>query len=150
MHTPYTHEADITQIVFAFQQRTLPLEAWTHNAHLTVALWHVREYGALASVCLLRGNIIAYNIAVGTPNTTQRGYHETLTLFWIAIIDMWLVEFRAMQPHADLTMLCNTFLTSEYALRELPLRYYEQEELFSVYARAMWLLPTLKEWKYAF
>lgn len=150
MHTLYSHESEITHLVAEFRERVLPLEQWTHNAHLTVALWHVREYGALASVCLLRSSIITYNTAVGTPNSTERGYHETLTIFWIALIDQWLAEFCAQQPDADIVTLCNTFLTSTWASREVPLQYYKREELFSVHARTLWLQPTLKEWNYAF
>ncbi len=148
---PYTHEADILHLITRFRERTLPIEEWTHHAHLLVALWHVREYGALASVCLLRGLIISYNTIVGTPNTTERGYHETLTLFWIAIIDQWLNKRATTEEEShDLLTVCNDFLTSKHATRELPLQYYKREDLFSIHARALWLVPTEQAWNYTF
>jgi hypothetical protein len=31
----------------------------------------------------IRRGIIAYNAAVGTPNSDTRGYHETITAFYV-------------------------------------------------------------------
>ena len=55
-----------------------------------VGLWHVRRFGADLAVDLLRERISRYNEAVGTANTSTSGYHETLTVFYVKVIDAFV------------------------------------------------------------
>lgn len=80
----------IELLVKRFQERTLPKDEWTHEAHLIVALWHLKKYNKAEATCLLRAGIINYNLVIGTPNTGNSGYHETITLFWIKLIDYFI------------------------------------------------------------
>lgn len=135
-HAPLSLDK-ITDLVGAFKDTSLPLTQWTHEAHLIVALWHMYTYPFAEAVCLLRSGIISYNNSVGTPNTTHKGYHETLTLLWAYITKFYFDQ----HPHEDIVLLCTHFLQSEYAERDFPLRYYSRECLFSVEARAWWVAP---------
>lgn len=85
----------IKALVTQFQDRTLPKEAWTHEAHLIVALWYVQNYSKAEATCLLRAGIINYNVSVGTVNTPTGGYHETITLFWIGVIYDFLKSIKS-------------------------------------------------------
>jgi len=130
----------IETLVQQFQNRTLPKKAWTHEAHLAVAIWHLNRYAKAEATCLLRAGIINYNIAAGTENTATGGYHETITLFWIWIIYSFLIENKGLK----INELISLFLASEYARKEILFKYYTKELLFSVEARANWVMPDLK------
>lgn len=134
MMKQYQNEVEINNLVNSFIAKTLPLSSWTHEAHLTVAIWFLSKYKIEEAVCLLRSGIITYNQAVGTENSATKGYHETLTLFWVHII----TGFLDQNKHRTLLEICNHFLVSEEATREYPLRFYSRELLFSTKARAFW------------
>ncbi|NET35170.1 MAG: hypothetical protein F6K19_24605 [Cyanothece sp. SIO1E1] len=130
---------DIDQLAQRFVGQTLSKEAWTHEAHLLVALWHLHHYSLDEATCLLRSRIISYNVAVGTENSSTSGYHETMTLFWI-----WVVEQFLKSHQGKLHDLATTYLESRYADRKLPLLFYQRSTLFSVKARARWVEPDLQ------
>jgi hypothetical protein len=96
-------------------------------------------YGPHEALCCLRSGIISYNQASGGENTHEKGYHETLTIFWSKIIHHYMSE----NGNLPLLELCNNFLESEWASKDVPLKFYTKERLFSVEARAMWVAPNL-------
>lgn len=136
-NTPFGTEADILAVVQGFQNRTLPKESWTHEAHLVTALWYHVNHSPLEAVCYLRSGIIAYNVSVGGKNTPQDGYHETMTLFWCRTIH----QFVQANPRLPVIKLVDKFLKSEMASKEYPLKFYSRERLFSLEARALWVEP---------
>ncbi|MDX2304238.1 MAG: hypothetical protein NW226_15650 [Microscillaceae bacterium] len=140
MMNHYQTETEITALVNQFRSQTLPSTAWTHQAHLTVGLWFVKNYSFEEAVCYLRGGIITYNYSVGGQNTPQKGYHETLTLFWAKIIAQFIHDHIKL----NLLDLCNAFLESEMASKELPLKFYTPNRVFSTSARAFWIEPDLQ------
>ncbi len=136
---PIISETEMLELIEGFRSRTLPAEKWTHEAHLTTALWFLSNYSKDEATCFLRSGIIAYNISTGGENTPAGGYHETITLFWIEIID----RFVRNHPNLKFPALCNTFLRSTEASKELPMKYYSRDLLFSTRARARWVNPDL-------
>ncbi len=40
------------------------------------------DHAADATFAIMKSGILHHNTAVGTPNTEDNGYHETLTRFW--------------------------------------------------------------------
>ncbi|HEY9045675.1 MAG TPA: hypothetical protein VIN08_07250 [Ohtaekwangia sp.] len=135
----YQREADILYLIDSFRNRTLPAAEWTHHAHLVTALWFNKTFSEYEAICYLRSGIITYNLQSGGENTPAKGYHETLTLFWCKIIR----SFINQHPDIPLPELCTIFLQSEQASRDLPLRFYSREKLFSVEARAIWIEPDI-------
>jgi len=131
---------EIKHLVQQFQNRTLPKEDWTHEAHLIMALWFVKNHTVSEATCLIRAGIISYNVAVGTPNTSTKGYHETITLFWIWLIDAFIKQNKEL----EMAELVERFLGSKYAQKDIFFAYYTKELLFSVEARANWIVPDLK------
>jgi hypothetical protein len=89
---------------------------------------------------LLRQRIRAYNESVGGTNTDSSGYHETITQFYVMMIDKFLVSASRAMPLDELA----SQLISELGHRELPLRYYTRELLFSSRARLNWVEPDLQ------
>jgi hypothetical protein len=125
-------------LVAAFLARALPKADWTHEAHLTVGLWHVREFGYDEALTRMRAGIRAYNEAVGTANTATGGYHETLTRFWLRVL---AAQIREAGPETPFAVVLSRILGSSWADRSLALRYYHHETLFSPLARAEWVEP---------
>jgi hypothetical protein len=134
-------QAEIEHLITRFRTQTLPISEWTHEAHLLVAIWFTQNYALAEAVCYLRSGIITYNYSVGTENSPQKGYHETLTLFWARVANYFVKN----NPTESLETLANQFIQSELASRELPLQYYSREVLFSTTARAFWVEPDLQK-----
>jgi hypothetical protein len=132
---------DTESLVRLFLDCSLPKPAWTHVAHLRVGLWHVRRFGADLAVDLLRERISRYNESVGTANTSSSGYHETLTVFYVKVIDAFVSADASPDQEAD---TLERRLLEAVGDRELPLRYYSRECLFSTEARRQWVAPDLQ------
>ena len=75
-------EADLERFISAWKAGTLPKPCWTHAAHVGVAAYFAFSEAADATFAILREGIRHYNTCVGTANTEDSGYHETLTGFW--------------------------------------------------------------------
>jgi hypothetical protein len=136
---PYTRLGEIKSLVKAFESCLLPREEWTHRAHLTIALWYLLHHEKEEATVLIRQGIKRFNGAKGIT-TERRGYHETITLFYIHIVSKHLRESRA---EISIVNLMNKLMQT-YGEKSLPLEYYSKERLMSVEARAAWLEPDLK------
>jgi len=131
--------ATVHATVEQFLGCTLPKLQWTHDAHLRVGLWHVLKHGEQQGMDLLRERIRAYNESVGTANTETSGYHESITRFYVALIGKFLANADRDLHIDELAGL----LLERYGDRELPLKYYSRELLFSSKARLNWVEPDL-------
>lgn len=140
MAAPYEHLAQIERIVAGFVDCTLPCEEWTHRAHLTVGLWHAGHYPADEALNRVRDGIQRYNQKCGVVDSPTRGYHETLTCFYMRVIGSYLSE-RA--DRTDWVALTN-HLVEQCGNRDFPLGYYSRERLMSSEARADWVPPDLR------
>jgi hypothetical protein len=128
---------EIEQLFKDFNNQRLDKRAWTHEAHLTVALLHLKQYDPYDSICRMRAGIILLNKTHGTENNGQKGYHETLTIFWITILDFYIREF----PSLTNTETVNSFLSTSLADKALPFLFYEKEKVFSDRYRANFVRP---------
>lgn len=132
-------ESEIESLIEKFNTCTLPAEAWTHEAHLAMGVWYLRQYNLTQAMLLVRQRIILFNSSVGGVVSFERGYHETLTWFWLKTVDAFLDRFGREKA---LLETCNAFLGSEFAERERALLFYSKELLMSLEARAFLVLPT--------
>ena len=134
----YTAE-EIDQIVRRFNEDSLPKAQWTHHAHLIVAFWYNATYPNFEEAFqLVKAKIISYNEAVGTPNTKDAGYHETITRFWMIITKNFSLDY----PHIELAL--NEFLKTPASYKRHPLRFYSRHRLYSADARQQFLTGDLK------
>lgn len=145
MHELYSSEAEINLLVHSFSARTLAKEKWTHAAHITAALWHLKNYSFDDAICRMRSKIISYNISTGTPNNASSGYHETMTVFWMHTCLFFVTKF----PGGNVLNTCNTFLKSPLAERSLPFCFYQKKTILSSKARAVFIQPDIAEFTYA-
>jgi len=127
------------QLASGFIDLSLPKSEWTHQAHLRVGLWHAMRHSPAETLHLLRHRISAFNQAKGGENTASAGYHETITRFYVQVIGQFLASVDASRPIGEL----ERELIGLYGDKELPLRYYTRERLFSTEARLGWVAPDL-------
>jgi hypothetical protein len=137
---PYTAPAEVERVVAGFRDGTLPQGEWTHRAHLTVALWYATNHPPAEALDLVRAGILRLNAAHGVPTTPTRGYHETITRFYMHVVTHHLHEH---DPGADWAERANR-LVEHLGARDLPLRHYSAARLKSAEARAGWVEPDLR------
>lgn len=130
----------LSLLVSAFRSFTLPREAWTHAAHLRVGIWHVHQLGADAALAELRSGIRRLNEFHGTPNSPTSGYHETITVAYVRLIEMSMDSFG---PDVSLERRAEILLEGPLADRSALLRFWSRDALMSPRARAEWLAPDL-------
>jgi urease accessory protein UreH len=136
----YRSPSEIDSLIHAFQECSLPRSRWTHEAHLTVALWYLFDETEQAAINALRNGIKRYNSAQGIETTKDGGYHETLTLFWVGIIRRYLAQ---ESRNRSMVSLANG-LIAKYASCTLPFSYYTRDRLMSWEARINWVEPDLR------
>jgi len=83
---PWTDPGEVTDLVARFEDTSLPSAAWTHRAHLTVALWYAHHHSPTQALDRMRTGILRLNAAHGVPTTSTRGYHETITRFYMHVV----------------------------------------------------------------
>lgn len=137
---PYASAAEVERVVTGFRDGTLPQAGWTHRAHLTVALWYGAHHAPDQALDLVRAGILRLNAAHGVVTTPTRGYHETVTRFYMRVVRHHLEQ---EQSAGDWAERANRFI-SRYGSRELPLRHYSETRLTSAEARAGWVEPDVR------
>ena len=136
----YRSPKEIDSLIHAFQEGNLSRSQWTHEAHLTVALWYLCYDSEQEAINAIRNGIKRYNSAQGIETTKNSGYHETLTLFWVRTIRRYLAD---ESQNRSIVHLANG-LIAKYADRTLPFRYYTRSLLMSWEARINWVEPDLR------
>ncbi len=130
----------LTDLVAAFRACTLPKEEWTHLAHLRVGAWHVHHHGGAEALALLRSGIRRLNDAHGTPNSTDSGYHETITVAYVRLIEE---RFAGLDAGLSLERRVELLTNGLLAERSVLFRFWSRDLLMSARARAEWVPPDL-------
>lgn len=133
----FQDESEIRGIGEGLLDRSLPIEAWTHEAHLAACLWLIVERPDVDIDRELRSIIGGFNEAKGGVNSDTVGYHETITRCFVAGVRHWVL--RCDRP--GLPDRVNGLLQAEEGSRDWPLRFFTRERLFSVEARRGWVEP---------
>ena len=128
-----------TELIDAFEACTLPREQWTHQAHLLMGFWYLRTLPREEAAERIKGGLLRLIAAWGIVTTLERGYHETITQFYIHMIGRYVEATRQETDWEKLT----TGLLQECGPKELPFRYYSKERLNSWEARTRWVEPDL-------
>jgi hypothetical protein len=137
----YNETAQIENLVRGFEERTLPFSQWTHEAHITVAVWYLYYFPLDVATEKIRNGIQTYNLANGIVQTPTRGYHETITLFFIWSITEFLQNQAERQPILETT---NALLADSHSSRLYPFEFYSRERLLAWEARTHSMTPDLK------
>ena len=130
--------AEDAKLLARFQAVQLPHEEWTHRAHLFVAASYLSEMAPEVALPRLRTEIQNLNLFHGVLTTPHRGYHETLTRVWLALVLMARDQLGGAD--ASLEALVDACARD----KTLPLQYYSRDRLMSWEARIGWVAPDLQ------
>jgi hypothetical protein len=131
------NDGEIDALVRSFEDGSLPRHEWTHRAHLVVALWYLLRHPTDEATRRIRDGIRRYNAHLGN----HTGYHETITLAWITVIERFLAGRDRERP----TSVLAGELLEECGDKRYLLRFYSEERLDSDDARGRWLPPDRAE-----
>jgi hypothetical protein len=136
--TKFTTWNEVTTLVRQFENGSLTAEDWHHREHLTLAFWYLSCLDEARALERLRAGLLYLNERQGTPKTEGRGYHETLTRFWISVVAKYLREQESKE--SDLDSL-NGLLDRYASKRDLWRDYYSFDLLLSARSRENWVEP---------
>ena len=133
-------DTEILALVDSFERCTVPRGEWNHRAHMVYALVMLLRHGPVAGAREIRAGIMRYNRVQGIEQTLSSGYHETLTRFFITVVESFIATCDLSSPLHDLA----EELWDRFGDRDLPYTYYSRELLSSWEARTSWIAPDLK------
>lgn len=132
------NEAALTEFVNSFETGTFPGKQWKHAEHVALAACYLYAMPLSEATDRARSRIRAYNESQGGKNTEDSGYHETLTVFWLLIVEQ---AIDRKLPRVEATRAIAARFAAQ---RDLYREYYSFELLTSREARACWIPPDLK------
>ena len=126
----YKTEDEILEIVRLFETGTIRREDWRHAEHLTVAFYYASHHDFETALVKMRDGIFNLLNAFEVDLTKEMPYHETLTVFWMRTI-FDLIKEREKSSFVEkanrVLEICGD--------KDLPLKFYSREFLFSDEAR---------------
>jgi hypothetical protein len=133
-------EENLAAFLAAFEGHTLPKTAFTHAAHVTVAACYLHASDAATVLPKIRTAIRSFNESVGGANTETAGYHETLTVFWLRIVEASLRQ----NPSATRLSAARHAVATLGKERTLHTAYYSGDIVANRMARREWIEPDLQ------
>jgi hypothetical protein len=76
-----------------FEAQQWPINQWRHRDHVRLAYLYLRRYSFFEAADQIRAGIKAHNIAWGLGDSPTSGYHETMTIAWLRLIDTIMREY---------------------------------------------------------
>ena len=119
-----------------FEAGSVPSSEWTHQAHIAMATVYLTRYG---------NSVLSHTRAALRNHLLSRGrsislYHETLTIFWLAIVAEAISQQEGISQHEAVQRNCATF-GRRTKLHE---QYYGFDVFNSPEARTRWIPPDLR------
>ena len=119
-----------------FEDGSLSADEWTHQAHIAMATTYLHRYGD-SVLPHTRAAIRNYLLARGKP---IGAYHETLTIFWLAVVAEAMQQQKGISLHEAVRRNCAAF-GRQSKLHE---QYYGLDVFNSPEAHARWMPPDLR------
>lgn len=130
-------EATLQSFVEAWKAGNLPKPAWTHAAHVAMAAYFAFDHAAEATFAIMKSGIRHHNTSVGTPNTEDSGYHETLTRFWSSEIGEFVRAGRFSSRFDAVCAAVSAFGEDRERFR----KFYSFDVVRDRRARREWVAP---------
>ncbi len=139
MRTPSDFDSTDRELWDSFVDASVSPDDWNHEAHVRIAYLHLRQFSFEEALELVRTRIQRLNESHGTPESLERGYHETITQAFMRLIASAIID---AEP-------CNSREFCEQHPRLLQKRvlldYYSRERIVSFKAKHTFVSPDLKQ-----
>lgn len=128
------------EFIAAFEAQKWPLERWHHRDHIRLAYLYLRAHPFEEAAAKLRSGIKAHNAAHGIPDGPTMGYHETMTIAWLRLVEAMLIEYGP-PPDGTGEAFCDAHpeLSQKQTLR----LFYSKDRFLSPEAKATFIEPDL-------
>jgi len=127
-----------TQLLDAFETCKIPLHCWCHEYHVRVAFIYLEKYGFNNALISMREGIQRYNDSKSIPNSLESGYHETLTVAWLKIIES---QKRGCDSSDSLQFWCSHRQLHDKTLLR---RYYTSDCILTDTAKRKYVEPDIR------
>src|SRR5215469_3169213 len=131
----YPNEDAIRDVIQKFEHCEYAPAEFTHARHLTVGCWYLCTLPADQALNRMRERLQSFSAHHG-----KQGYHETITRFWIELLDGTL-----RQQREDVPVLGRVNAVVALYPKEVLFDYYTRERVMSDQAKREWIEPDLRE-----
>ncbi len=130
----FADDAEVRTLVAAFETASLAVAEFTHAAHIAVGLAYLAEAPLVPATARMRAALYHFVAQHGAS-----GYHETLTVFWMRLLD-----HVARARYADLPLWARiNAVVERYGTMAPVWAHYSRDQLFGSIARERWVAPDL-------
>lgn len=115
-----------------------PAESWKHREHVKAAYLCLRRYALSEATEQMRRGLAALNTSHKAPNEIDRGYHETMTMAWMRVVD---VTMRVCGAESDSDAFCEKH---PHLMQKTLMRlFYSKERIMTWDAKQRFVDPDL-------
>lgn len=125
-------DAEIIALVRKLERCELSPSEFHHRDHLAVSAAYLYAAGLEAALAAMRESLLRFTAHYGL-----KGYHETITRFWMMLVDQRLDRALCLERSVQR-------LQQELSDKNLIYQYYSKDTLNSAQAKARWVEPDLK------
>ena len=137
----FNDAAEVERLVSAFESASIAPAEWKHRDHVAVATWYLlTRPGEDAAIQAMCGGLKKFARLHGIKPAPGRGYHETLTVFWMKVINRYLETTNLDCALSDLI----NGVVGRFSDKGLALEYYSRALLDSPDARSGFIEPDLR------
>ena len=126
------------ELLAQFEDCTLPAERWHHAEHIRIAYLCLRQHPFPDALNRMRAGLKALNTAQAVPESLDRGYHETLTVAWLRLVQVILAEYDPAE-----NALSFFEQHPELSQRKTLRLFYSRDRIMSWQAKAEFVEPDL-------
>ncbi len=136
--TTYKNDSEIEAVVREFESCTTPAPDFTHERHVTVAIWYLEKHPFTVALKKMRDGLFRF---IKHHHVDPGKYNETITVFWLKLTDQTL---KQLSPELPLINKTNQVI-AQLAHAKLIRDYYSDAVLWSAEAKQGWIEPDLKQ-----
>jgi hypothetical protein len=129
----FSNDTEVAELVSAFESAAIPAAEFTHVAHIAVALSYLNDFTPDEARARMRDKIRAFAAHHGVSNL----YHETLTTFWMKLLDHVAANMAVEVPLWQRINL----IVEQWGNRRAVDAHYTREVVKSQTARENWVPP---------
>ena len=129
----FARDDEVRALVEGFEAGTVPASEFTHVAHIAVALSYLATLPGDQALERMREKIRAFAAHHGVDDL----YHETLTVFWMRLLEHVV---RTYEPELPLYRRIN-LIVARWGSRAPVDAHYSRELIGSAVSRAKWIAP---------